>query len=103
MFAPPPLDHKVLEVIPCSLFILFITSIHHSVNIQEFVEVTHPLPLCFALEGTLLGEGMGVAETGTYGMAQLGMGCPFIQKKSDCPVPLVTLTGHLTIQQPLLL
>lgn len=57
----------------------------------------------FALEGTLLGEGIGVSQTGTYGTAQLGMGCPSIQKRSDYPVPLVTLTGHLTIQLPLLL
>lgn len=33
----------------------------------------------------------------------VSMGCPSIQKSFNCAVPLVTLTGHLTIQLPLLL
>lgn len=48
-------------------------------------------------------KGLGMPQTGTYGIVLLGVNCPFIQKRSYCPVPLVTLTGHLTIQLPLLL
>lgn len=73
MSAPPPLDpldHKVLEVIPSSLFILFITSIHHSANTQEFAELTQPSPLPFALKGTLLGEGTRMCHKQGH-MAQL--------------------------------
>lgn len=101
-FAPPPLDHKVLEVIPSSLSILFITSIHQSAKQKTMLKWHIPYPSVLHWKEQSW-EGMGSPQTGTYGTARWGMGCPPIQKKSDWPVPLVTLTGHLTIEQPLLL
>ena len=69
LFAPPPLDHKVLEVIPSSLPILFITSIHQSAKQKNMLKRHIPYPSILHWKEHSW-EGTGSPQTGTYGTAQ---------------------------------